>query len=600
MESIKKKKENNKYISDSEAKRSGRYDHYIFLSLVFIISALYFLFFGSHVFFYQENQALFIYSGDYFHQFAIMSGGLLQYAGNFILQGYYNPLTGSLILSALITLVAILFLKIGKKIYPENPFLMSFMIFPACLLIMFHADFNSLPVYSLGFLLVLVCFLFLVNVKKKLFIFLILTLFPLFYYIAGAFAWILGGMYIIHSLINKRIKYPAYLLVLAFITILVFKKIIFFQPLNELLTSPLPQKSLFRYPVLLYLLYGLFVFYPMLLKGTSLLKVKDSNVRSLSTYMAIFILVLTIFSQSRIYNPEIENLFKLEKLFCRQEWGDVIKFQEKMQMRNVVAQYYYNISLAEKDLLCDRMFSSRQDFGTKSIMVQWDSKTNINQIFRGAYFFYTIGLINEAHRWAFESMVIQGYRPENIRMLIKTELISGHYKIAKKYIDVLKRTMNYRGVAKKYEKMLYDHDLIASDAELGGKLRLLPGKDFLIRLQDQQDNVLLMLESNQGNRKAFEYMIAWFMLEKNVENVCEEIAKMKEMGYKRIPRHVEEAEVYFSATTGQISDLGGLTVSNETITRFSKFQSAASMLNADDKKVNKLFGNTLWYYLEFK
>jgi hypothetical protein len=343
----------------------------------------------------------------------------------------------------------------------------------------------------------------------------------------------------------------------------------------------------------------MFILYPGLLKATSLLKLKETNARSISLYSVILIFSITIFVQSRLYKPEVKNLFTLEKLFYQQDWEGVIKYQEKKQLRNVIAQYYYNIALAEKDMLCERMFYSRQDFGTKSILVQWDSNANINQIYRGAYFFYTIGLINEAHRWAFESMVMQGYRPENIKLLIKTEMINGHYKIAEKYINVLKKTLNYRGLAKKYEGMLNDHSLIVADRELGGKLNLLPDKDFLIQLKDQQDNVLLLLQANPANRKAYEYMMAWFMLERNVEKVCGEIARLKDLGYTRIPRHIEEAGIFLISNTGQSPDLGGLKISDETYRRFSRYKSAASQSGAGKEKFQKSFDNTFWYYMEF-
>jgi hypothetical protein len=596
---MKMKKEIKEKASAAGVIRSGKFDHIFFLSLLFIITALYFIFFGSHIFYYQENQSLFIYSADYFRQFTVKPGGIIEYAASFIIQGFHNTISGSFILSALITLIAMVFYKISRKIYYEGPLLMLFMVLPSCILILFHSNFNFHPVNTIGFLLVSVCFVVLINAERKPVVFFILALFPLFYYVAGAYAWIVGGMYIIYSLLNRKIINAVFILVLSFITFIVFKEIVFFQPLNILLFNPMPPKDLFGHPVLFNILYGLFVLYPLILKITSLLKIKETNIRSLSVYFVLFTLVLTIFSLSRLFKSEVENLFKLEKLFCRQEWEGAIKFQEKMKMRNVVAQYYYNIALSEKDLLCDRLFNSDQDYGTGSIMVQWDSKSNINQIFRGAYFFYTIGLVNEAHRWAFESMVVQGFRPENIKMLIKTELISGHYKIAKKYIDVLKKTLNYRGLAKKYEKMLYARDLVESDPELGPKIKLLPGKDFLIRLQDQQDNVLLMLESNRGNRKAFEYMMAWFMLERNVENVCNKIAVMKGMGYNRIPRHIEEAAVWFRSYTGKLPDMGGFTVSNETMKRLSGFRSAAAQPDPGKEKLKKMYGNTLWYYMEF-
>jgi hypothetical protein len=271
-----------------------------------------------------------------------------------------------------------------------------------------------------------------------------------------------------------------------------------------------------------------------------------------------------------------------------------------MQSRNLVAQYYYNLALSETNQLCDRMFFGRQDFGPRSIMMQWDSKANINQIFRGAYFFYDIGLINEAHRWAFESMVIQGYRPENIKLLIKTDLINGHYKIAEKYINVLKRTIRYRKLALRFEKMLFHPELVRNDPELGSKFLLQPKEDFTIQIKDQQDNVLLLLQSNPDNKKAFEYMMAWHMLERNTGKVAEEIKKMKGMGYTRLPRHLQEAAMIFKAGNGEPADLGGLTVSGDTETRYLQYESAITrldnLLTSGVSDLQKSFGNTYWYY----
>lgn len=597
--SQKKKDEKDHNTASGGVQESGRYDHWHILLLLFLVSSFYFLIFGSHVFFYQYNQGLFIYSGDYFSQFARKPGGVLEYAGNFIAQGYNSPLSGSLLFSALITLTAIVFYRINKILYGKGPLLMAFTVIPSCLLIMFSSNFNFSNFYTLGFLLVSIYFLLLIKAVRRPLVLFLIFLFPLFYYIAGAYTWILAGMFIIYSLVNRKIIYPALLLFVAFLTSVIFRKFLFLQPLDVLLSYPLPPVGLFRYPVVIYILYGLIVIYPFLLRISSFIKIKESEIRSISNYTVIFLFSITVFSLSRFHNPEISSLFKLEKFFYQRDWNNVIRYQEQMQIKNVVAQYYYNTALAEKGQLCERIFFSRQDFGTGSLMVQWDSKLNINQIFRGAYFFYAAGLINEAHRWAFESMVSQGFRPENIKLLIKTELISGHYKIAGKYINVLKKTLNYRALALKYEKMLGNHDLIASDPELGNKIRLLPGKDFLVSLKDQQDNLLLLFRSNPGNRAAFEYMMAWYMLERNAENVCDEIAGMKQMGYDRIPRHVEEAAVYVHAYSGEYPDLGGLTISNETLARFSQYKTPQSRQGSDFDKFRKVFGDTFWFYLDF-
>lgn len=583
---------------------SGRLGVHISLSLLFIISFLYFLIFGKHIFSYQDNLTLFVWSGDYLHQFTSKPGGLLEYAGNFILQAYFNPVIGSITLAILFTLLAFIFFKIGKEIYNGGPFLITLMALPSCILIILQADFNWQLHYNLGFLAAAFYFLLVIRTKKRSVYIVLLVLFPLFYYLAGGFIWIFAGMYFIYSLLHKNVVYPLILFLIAGLTLFAFNRLFFFQPLNELAFNPLPDKSFFKIPVVIHAVYGLFILYPLLLKVLRPVKMRPENVRTMSLYIVMILFSSTIFILSRLYDRDISDLFKLEDLVYKEKWQEVIKFQEKIRSKNIIAQYYYNLALSETDQLCDRMFFSRQDFGPGSLMVQWDSKANINQIFRGAYFFYNIGLINEAHRWAFESMVMQGYRPENIKMLIKTELINGHYSIAEKYIDVLKHTIRFRDLAKKYEAMLNNPELIKADPDMGKKISLRTGDDFLIRLKDQQANVILLLQSNPGNARAYEYMMAWFMLERNVGKVAGEISKMKELGYIRIPRHIEEALLYFGYVSGQSPDPGGLTVSKESTSRFKKFQEASGSISnlvvQDGNVLQKSFGNTFWYYLELK
>lgn len=81
------------------------------------------------MFFYQENLSLFVFSGEYLQQFTIKPGGLLEYAGNFFIQGYFSYLYGSVILSLVFTLLAIIFLKINKR-HQKNEELAIFPILP--------------------------------------------------------------------------------------------------------------------------------------------------------------------------------------------------------------------------------------------------------------------------------------------------------------------------------------------------------------------------------------------------------------------------------------------------------------------------------------
>lgn len=582
-------------------------EKYFLAGLILIITSGYFYYYVDYIFYYQEKLSLFVYSGEYLKQFTSKPGGLLECAGIFLAQGYFSSLYGALILAVVFAATGMIYLRIGKKISSEKPagqpvsLLMA--AIASCFLILMQTNINFLMHNNLGFLLTGLYFLWFISIRTKGFRITALAFFPVFFYLTGAFAWIFLGMATVYNLINKRLKYVALLILTAGLSLLLFKEVMFFQTWSGLIEYPLPLKNIYTHPSTLLLLILFFVLYPAIIFLFSLIKTGGKHRLLLAVFSLILPVSLTLYLLAGSYNKGTAGMFAMEKLFLAGDWDGVIRQQETYRYRNPVAQYYYNISLSEKNLLCDRLFFAPQDFGTMSISIPWDSKISINKMFRGIYFFYSVGIINEAHRWAFESMVIQGYHPENIRLLIKTNLINGHYKIAEKYVNVLKRTLHYRSQAEVYEKMLSNPELITSDPELGEKILLKPHEDFMVRIGNPQKNITSLFESNPQNRKAFEYMIAWFLLDKDFESVANNIGRLSSLGYLKIPKHIEEAALVFRSTAGTLPDMDGLQISGESESQFSKYIlstiAAPRTKSPEGTQLQKEFGNTYWYYLDF-
>jgi hypothetical protein len=218
------------------------------------------------------------------------------------------------------------------------------------------------------------------------------------------------------------------------------------------------------------------------------------------------------------------------------------------------------------------------------------------------HYYYNIGLINEARHLAFELMVRNGYTPENIKMLIRTELINCNFSVAGRYLNVLKKTLRYRSWADKYEKFLFNPELLKADPELGEKIKLMPQADFFI-VTGEAKNIDQFIKSNPSNRKAFEYKMARLLLEKDLIAVEQEIKNMRSIGYTSLPRHIDEAVVAFRAFAGSVPDLGGLSSSPETGNRFVGYTQVVNDLKGNksliEKRMKKTEKNTFWYYLQF-
>jgi hypothetical protein len=579
-------------------------DVYLLLCFFLIAAFGYFCFVGNYVLFFQETQSLFVFSEEYLHRFLLKPGGPLEYSARFLTQFYAGRFAGSLIVSVILALPATIVFFINRKLIPGISFSLLFLLFPSWIMLLMQANYYHLMEYNLGFVLILLCYLFYVSSRGKNRRILIIILFPLFYYLAGAYAMIFAVLFILHNLLLEKgilkYVYSSLLLIIVTLSFLISWKILFLQPVQQLILSPLPLLKSITYRTTFFVLTGYIIFYPLLCSITSRFRERRLNTRFYSFLSIAVVSAGTVFLLFRIYNPQTARVVEVERLIFAGKWDEAVMVQEKKPARNLISQYFYNIALSETDQLCDRLFLGSQDFGAGSLVLPWGDE----HLDRGAYFYYSIGLINEAQRWAYEEMVVYGYRPQNIILLAETSLINGDYRVARKFINILKRTIYYRDLSIKFEKMADNPSLIGSDPGLGGKLKILPKSSFFIKFNEPQNNLPLILESQADNRKAFEYYIAGLLLTKNVEAVVDNIKKLKPMGYTKIPRHIEEAALVYYNSTKIVPDLGGLTLSAKTQARFNQyfqaFIEARKNPETGKAKMEKGFGDTFWYYFHFK
>src|SRR5665647_570033 len=193
----------------NRTKITGIINNYSILFLFFISVFGYFFWFGNYILFFQENQSLFLYSGQYIHDFFIKPGGIIVLSGKFLTQFYNNEFAGSVILATVFTTLFYLFTRLfrNRNFSPSLSLLLS--LIPSCFLVLMQTHYYHFMEVNLGYLSVLLFFIFSIYLSKKNAGFVVLILFPLYYYLAGAFAWIFAGTYIVYSVFfeNKKYKY---------------------------------------------------------------------------------------------------------------------------------------------------------------------------------------------------------------------------------------------------------------------------------------------------------------------------------------------------------------------------------------------------------
>ena len=413
------------------------YLYYLF-ALFFILTFGYFYRFGDYVLFFQEKQSILIFSPGALEEYFIKPGGLLEFAGEFLTRLYINPGPGALILSVILTIPGILLLKINKKLFSDLSYSPLFLMLPSYMLLLMQTHYYHLMEHNLGYILVLIYFLFAILPDKKQHRYIALAVFPLVYYLMGAYIWIFLAMFIIYSLVyekeNLRFIYTAVSLGIAGITFMVFRFLIFLQPVDQFFGHPVPLVPDQHHNIIFYLLTGYLVLYPLLGKAPLLFRFGKKYIRIVAFSSVLVVFGITAIFLSGLYNPQTDRVLELQRYVFEKKWKEAIELHETTPSKNLIGQYFYNIALSETDQLCKRLFYGSQDFGANSLILPWGNE----HLSRGAYFYYAIGLINEAHRWAYEDMVVNGYTPQNLKLLVKTNLINENHRMAGKYIRILK------------------------------------------------------------------------------------------------------------------------------------------------------------------
>ena len=94
--------------------------------------------------------------------------------------------------------------------------------------------------------------------------------------------------------------------------------------------------------------------------------------------------------------------------------------------------------------------------------------------------------------------------------------------------------------------------------------------------------------------------MSWFMLNKHLGNLVQNIERLKDFGYPRIPTHYEEASLVFVASTGKKIRISGYKASDSLRQRIDDFgrilRSYGANKQAAFTELASKYRNTYFFY----
>ncbi len=295
----------------------------------------------------------------------------------------------------------------------------------------------------------------------------------------------------------------------------------------------------------------------------------------------------------RHYNMRERLLVDAEQSLQQQDWEQVLQIAGRYRGNHPLMTYFRNLALYHSGGLGERLFDFPQPYGVESLYLPWRGEARLTLF--GHYLYEHLGYLNEAHRWAFESLEVFGETAPVLTRLIRYNIANDRPEVALKFIRLLKQSLFYKKDAVYYEQLVTH----------GKKepLYILP------HVQDEPPRfanilqlapeLLFVLKRDPANRMAFEYLMSCFLLTNQVGRLVEYLPAIHALEDPRLPRLYEEALCLYQERVGEdLFSHIGFTISASVKKRRQHF---STLLNAGDHaRLKTEFGNSYWYYVSFQ
>jgi hypothetical protein len=314
-------------------------------------------------------------------------------------------------------------------------------------------------------------------------------------------------------------------------------------------------------------------------------------------FLLIYIVILKVAYPNNLSKEEI----MAYDYHCRmQNWDEIITMANRKSPTVPMTVTCLNLALYKTGQLPDRMFEYYQN-GPEGLLPGFQRDFMIPIV--GGEPYWRLGFVNTAQRFAFEAMEsFPDYQKSvrSIQRLAETHLVNGSYKTASKYLYLLENTLFYRQWAKATRACLYDEAKIDAHPEWGEIRRFQTDKDFLFSNADKDVMLGLFFQQHPDNRMAYEYLMAYALLTKDIRNFPVYYRIKKDFTYREIPKSWQEALVYIWGLTNNSMDSIPYPVNPSVKQQVVAYANIYTNSQSPETALRSQFSKTYWYYFHFR
>lgn len=547
------------------------------------------LFYGlcyPHHLHFQEQYQLFLYDGGYVAEILAIPGGVADWIGRFLTQFFLLAWVGATIIAVLLTGIFLLSLRETRAGWFQGLSLL-----PAIVLWVFYCDENALLGGAVAFLLVLLANWGLSSVRhastRQI---LRLIAAPVLYWALGPISVICGLLGLVSACRTqdkREIMFACVALVLLLLMPVVAHCWVAL-PMEQLWFSP----HYYRYPTVIpNLLWVAVLCIPVL----SVLPATDSH-RKMSLVVWLLVVGAGGFAVKSSYNKSREMVMAYDFMARYQQWNRIIETANQQKPNNALSCATLNLALGMRGQLADRMFEYNQN-GVAGLLP--DFVRDPVGLLPTSEVYYQLGLINTAQRFVFEAQeAILDFQKSGrcYKRLAETNLICGNYEVARKYLQVLSKTLFYREWAQETMALLYNEEAIAKHKEYGRLRSMLPDQDYIFHDRDIAQLLGRQVLANGKNRLAYEYLQGAYLLQRDLDSFVNCLGLASEVGYLQMPVMFQQAYVLWWSQNHTANEKTPEFLNPNTIKEVKQFIALLRNQSTPKEQLNARFGKTYWMY----
>ncbi|MBQ2209645.1 MAG: hypothetical protein II404_06750 [Prevotella sp.] len=550
---------------------------------------------------YQEQYQLFMLDSQYIGQLLSVPDGLAHCIGEYLVQLYINHALGALVLAVVFVLMqwlVWLLMKAVRGAEAATHYALSFL--PSLLLCLMMADESVLltfPIAMLAGLAAMWLYELIVDGKSLLYLIIyVIVGLPLLYWMAGPVVLMTAAYIAIRQLMaghnrGRDLAVGLLAVVLAIGCILMSSWWV-----------PYPLERLFQGLDYYRFVEVYFYFFAVLMVVCVLLPVlarwlpvplgsrqkQWAGMGEAVVLAGLFMLLRPMFYDARKYE-----VMEYDYMVRCNNWSAIIAKAEKKTPDLPMSVCANNLALGMKGLLGERAFDFYQN-GMQGLLPGFER--NFSTIMLTGEVYWQLGLVNTSQRYAFEAMeAIPNYAKScrAVKRLAESNLVNGQYKVARKYLLMLEKTLSYSKWARRTMLLLGDEKAINAHPVYGRLRQLRLDDDFLFSEQELDKVMGQLVMKNIKNGLALQYLLLSPLLERDVNKFMNYMTFVDGLKIGYCPRSCQEAIVFAFAQRNQQPPAGY--INQLVLSNFADFARTASA-GANAAGLER-FRNTTWYYL---